>query len=105
MPLRLNILLAVCALMLPVAPTFAQPIYRVVDENGNVTYTDQKPSDDAVPMVLPEISVISETAPPIEPIGSGDTTSSAVQPFQMEIVEPADGSVIANALGQIDLRF
>ncbi|MFW5816148.1 MAG: DUF4124 domain-containing protein, partial [Wenzhouxiangella sp.] len=31
----------------------AQPIYRVVDEQGNVTYTDQKPSEDAEPLDLP----------------------------------------------------
>ena len=27
-------------------------IYKVVDEHGNVTYTDQKPSPDAVPVQL-----------------------------------------------------
>jgi hypothetical protein len=33
-------------------------IWKVVDENGNVVYTDQKPSDGSPPMDLPELSVI-----------------------------------------------
>ncbi|MEE4297552.1 MAG: DUF4124 domain-containing protein [Wenzhouxiangella sp.] len=103
MPLSLKILVAVCGLMLTLA--HAQPIYRVVDENGNVTYTDQKPSDEAEPMDLPEISVISETAPRIETIVAEDPASPTVEPFRMQIVEPAHGSIIANAQGQIDLRL
>lgn len=33
-------------------------IYKVVDENGNVTYTDQRPSSSAEPMDLPPLSII-----------------------------------------------
>jgi hypothetical protein len=36
----------------------AQPIYKVVDEEGNVTYTDQKPDESADPLDLPEINVL-----------------------------------------------
>ena len=46
----------------------AQPIYKVVDEEGNVTYTDQKP-DDAVEVVdLPDINVVDlgEDEVPVE---------------------------------------
>ncbi len=43
----------------------AQPIYKTVDEDGNVVYTDQRPSDDADPIELPEISVV-------DPIRIGD---------------------------------
>jgi hypothetical protein len=38
-------------------------VYRVVDENGNVTYTDTRPSPDAQPMKLPGLSVISPQVP------------------------------------------
>lgn len=38
-------------------PVTAQ-VYKVVDENGNVTYTDQPPPDGTAPMVLPEISIV-----------------------------------------------
>lgn len=34
-------------------------IYKIVDENGNVTFTDQSPGDGTQPMVLPELSVVS----------------------------------------------
>lgn len=36
----------------------AAQVYKVVDENGNVTYTDQPPPDGTPPMDLPEISVV-----------------------------------------------
>lgn len=38
-------------------------VYKVVDENGNVTYTDQPPGDGSGPMALPEISVIETDYP------------------------------------------
>lgn len=34
-------------------------IYKVVDKDGNVTYTDQAPGDGTEPMDLPELSVVS----------------------------------------------
>lgn len=41
------------------APGIRAEVYKVVDEHGNVTYTDQAPGPDARPMVLRELSVIS----------------------------------------------
>lgn len=38
-------------------PLFAE-VYKTVDENGNVTYTDRSPGDGATPMELPELSII-----------------------------------------------
>jgi hypothetical protein len=34
-------------------------IYKIVDENGHITFTDQSPGDGTEPMVLPELSVVS----------------------------------------------
>lgn len=45
----------------------AGEIYKVVDKDGNVTFTDQSPGDGAQPISLPELSVIQseiETTPP-----------------------------------------
>jgi len=65
-------------LLLAIAPLFADTdpgeIYRVVDKDGNVTYTDQPPGDGSEPMNLPELSVIQtdpakkqgEVAPALE---------------------------------------
>lgn len=45
-------------LILSCSSSLAADIWKVVDENGNVVYTDQKPSDGSAPMDLPELSVI-----------------------------------------------
>ena len=50
------------ALALPAAAQESK-IYKTVDEDGNVVYTDRKPSDDAEPMTLPELTVAD---PPVE---------------------------------------
>ena len=42
-------------------------IYKVVDKDGNVTFTDQKPSSGAEPMDLPPLSVIKTDTPPPAP--------------------------------------
>ena len=42
----------------PLAAQSGGEIYKVVDEHGNVTYTDQRPSEGAVPMDLPPLSVV-----------------------------------------------
>jgi hypothetical protein len=44
--------------LLSVSTVWAAEIWKVVDEDGNVTYTDQPPKGDAEPMDLPELSVI-----------------------------------------------
>ncbi len=44
--------------LLSVSAAWAADIWKVVDEDGNVTYTDQPPKDGTKPMDLPELSVI-----------------------------------------------
>jgi len=56
----------------PLAAQSGGEIYKVVDEHGNVTYTDQRPSEGAVPIDLPPLSVV-ETDIPVPP------ASAAVQ--------------------------
>ena len=43
-------------------------VYKLVDENGNVTYTDQAPDSDAQPMDLPGLSVIAPQKPVPHPL-------------------------------------
>ena len=45
------------SLVLTASPLMAQ-VYKVVDENGNVTFTDRPPADGSKPMDLPPLSVI-----------------------------------------------
>ena len=45
-------------LLLPLAAFAEGEIYKIVDKDGNITFTDQRPSSDAQPMDLPPLSVI-----------------------------------------------
>jgi hypothetical protein len=45
-------------LILPLAAFSQGEIFKVVDEDGNVTFTDQRPNNAAEPMDLPPLSVI-----------------------------------------------
>jgi len=60
-------LMIVFALLMISAPPLMAQVYKVVDKDGNVTYTDQPPADGSGPVELPPISVIEapkyETAP------------------------------------------
>lgn len=61
---RILMTLAMFSLLLAGNPAMAQ-VYKVVDENGNVTYTDRPPADGAKPVDLPPLSIIE--APEYEP--------------------------------------
>jgi hypothetical protein len=64
MILTLSVLLAVFS---PDPSAAEGEIYRVVDKDGNVTFTDQKPSDSAQPMDLPPLSVVESAMDTQEP--------------------------------------
>jgi hypothetical protein len=49
---------AVVAASLLLSTAAIGEIYKVVDADGNVVYTDQPPSDDAQPMELPGLSIV-----------------------------------------------
>ena len=44
--------------LLTLSVVWAANIWKVVDENGNVVYTDQPPRDGSTPMDLPELSAV-----------------------------------------------
>lgn len=54
-------LLVILSLLLA-APVSAE-VYRYVDEDGTVVFTDQRPSQDAQPMNLPELTVMDSPKP------------------------------------------
>lgn len=86
----------------------AQPIYKVVDEEGNVTYTDQKPDDSSEPVELPELNVLDRTEDqaPIEvqsePAEAGETLNFSITSPQNEDVLNVD-SVTVMLDSSIDL--
>ena len=55
--MRFITVLAALSLALTASPLLAQ-VYKVVDKDGNVTYTDQPPGDGSKPVELAPISVI-----------------------------------------------
>lgn len=78
----------------------AQDIYRVVDEKGNVTYTDQKPDDHAQPIDLPELNVLEGE---LEDTGAIPLAEAQRQPMNFRIRTPADGSVITPEGASVDI--
>ncbi len=48
-------------------------IYKTIDQNGNVVYTDEPPTAGAQPMDLPDLSVVT----PREPMRVGEAGSNA----------------------------
>jgi hypothetical protein len=49
---------AMVVFLLSFSAVWAADIWKTVDEDGNVIYTDQPPKDGSAPMDLPELSVI-----------------------------------------------
>jgi hypothetical protein len=64
--------LALLLLLLPLVASAQGEIYKVVDEDGNVTFTDQRPSADAEPMDLPELSVVETDIQVPDPQGTAE---------------------------------
>jgi hypothetical protein len=92
--------LALCLMALPLA---AQNIYKTVDENGNTVFTDQRPSEDAEPLQLRELTVV-------EPVEIGDPqalTQNATPPpdvsIPVRIISPSVEETIWNTAFRLDV--
>lgn len=90
-----------CLVAMPLA---AQNIYKTVDENGNTVFTDQRPSEDAEPLQLRELTVV-------EPVEIGDpqaVTQNATPPpevsIPVRIVSPSVEETIWNTAYRLDVR-
>jgi len=83
----------------------AQDIYKTVDENGNVVYTDQKPSEDAEPITLKELSVVEPTRiGDMQVVAAGDESADDAEvDYQLKIVSPTDEQVIWNTAYVLDV--
>ena len=72
-------LAALLALAFPLPATAEGEIYKVVDKDGNVTFTDQRPSDAAQPMDLPPLSVIESGVEVPEPVAEATEAAEAAE--------------------------
>ncbi|MCD9459308.1 DUF4124 domain-containing protein [Marinibactrum halimedae] len=70
------------------------PIYKTVDENGNITYSDNPPDKDSKPYQLPSIN--SQPAHSTEgfPKAREKTTTQATENYYISIASPADDQAI-----------
>lgn len=74
-----------------------QPIYKVTDRDGNVTYTDQKPGPDAEPMDLPELGVLGDGQEELEQaLEAQPDIDPAIEPLTLVITQPADGTELSD---------
>jgi hypothetical protein len=71
--ISIQLILITMLLAFAAGPLMAQ-VYKTVDENGNVTYTDQPPADGSKPIKLRPISVIE--APTYEKAPEADEESA-----------------------------
>lgn len=88
--MRLLSLFAVLIAALVVVQPVQAEIYKTVDENGNVIYTDQKPAPNAKPIDLPELNVAEphQALPkPPEPV---DIESRRPEGFRISSPKPQE---------------
>ena len=103
-------LLPILLLLFPLALAAEEEkkIYRTLDEQGNVVYTDEPPSDDAEPVDLDPIT----TVPAIEVEGGADSQAeggdeeAARAGYQgLEFLYPTSDQTIRHNGGQVPFRL
>jgi len=87
----------------------ASEIYRTEDEDGNVTFTDQPPSDDAEPMPLGEINIIEPAAErnanrPATGSSGAEDEQPAPDYDGVRIVFPPAGEATRRVTGEVPVR-
>lgn len=96
-------------LVLAALPAVAQEIYRTTDEDGNVMFTDEPPSDDAEPVTLEPLTTVPAQQPQVsatedepEPDATAAGTTGAYEGVRIAY-PPADQAVRHNG-GQVPVR-
>lgn len=85
----MRILLASLLVLVAGAAGAADPVYKWVDENGVIHYTDKPPSDNAKPAKLPPLHTYkSGTNPNLSKFDKGAQGGKAMGAAQIELVTP-----------------
>lgn len=88
-------------LSLSVTPGYAQEIYKVVNQDGSVTYTD-KPVVNAEPVELGPDNRMSLPVP--QPVQTATTSSKASKPKPViEVVQPKPEATVRNNAGNMTI--
>lgn len=104
-------LLPIVLVLLPLTLAAADgKIYRSVDEDGNVTYSDQPPSDDAEPVELDPLTTVpaagTDRRGDGDEDGDGEDEEPAHPGYQgLEIVYPTADEAIRHNGGQVPFRL
>lgn len=111
-PWRISTVLGLLILAAVCTPLGAQ-VYKTVDENGNVVYTDRPPKDGSAPMELPELSIVE--APVYEEVArpTGDEVAGEELSLRQlrnrykgfAIISPANEQSLWNPQGLITLAW
>lgn len=98
-----TVAVALCTAFISYAGITQAEIYKTVDENGNVIYTDQKPAPNAKPIDLPELNV----AEPHRrlPTGPSDVDVEVPAAEPISIVSPTDQENIWGTGGTLDVQL
>ena len=102
--------LIVAVLALSIAASASAAVYKWVQPDGTVTYSDRAPQENAAPTDLPELQEIKlPPPPPPQPTDSSeDTPSDQAQRREytkFEITEPANNSAFRNNAGQVTVKL
>ena len=104
-------LACVFAMFLGLAPVAADPIYRTTDEEGNVVFTDDPPSEEAEPVELdPLTTVPSGGSNAVADDNSADAPAGDVEPPADRLVgvrllyPPSGGQAIRHNGGNLPFR-
>ncbi|MDC8832525.1 DUF4124 domain-containing protein [Alteromonas gilva] len=93
---RLFLLFSLC-----LAPAYAQQVYKVVNQDGSVTYTD-KPLPGAQPVQLGPLNQVAMPTPQITPRVTRQTSPATPKP-QLEVLSPADEATVRNNSGNMQI--
>ncbi|MAJ70467.1 MAG: DUF4124 domain-containing protein [Alteromonadaceae bacterium TMED7] len=96
--LRLFLMLSLCS-----TPGYAQEIYKVVNKDGSVTYTD-KPVVNAEPVELGPDNRVSMPVPPPQPVQPATKSATADKPKPViEVVNPKPEATVRNNAGNMTI--
>ena len=106
-------LACVFVLFLGIAPVSADPIYRTTDEDGNVVYTDDPPTDEAEPVELDPLTTVPSVESGARSDGGaaepredeGEVTSSDTKITGIRLLyPPSGGQAIRHNGGNVPFR-
>ncbi len=79
----------------------AAEVYKWVDDQGNVVYSDQ-PRPGAETVELPEVSTYKSV--PVEPVERAPAEAAAEPTYQVQVLQPEPEATIRDNRGMMDVR-